>query len=197
MAAPGPGKALCDAQLPNQPKGVTCRNRAGARTEHLGVGRCYRHGGKTETHNRSADMEIARRECAALSVPVEIDPGEALLQELCRTWGWIRTYDAFVQNLGLQEGEHWGRLYGPTGMATGEAKPHVAVELLFRERQHAKAVAEAAIRAHVDVRRMELHEQQVDIAQRAFEAMLVELKLSADQRQEARQSYARHLRAVN
>lgn len=187
------GRAKCGAARKHD--AGPCTRPAGWGTDHPGVGYCKLHLGSTASHRRAASLEIARRECEALSIPVEVSPAEALLDELYRTAGWIATYARMVDELG-----DTSALYGPTfhtsGVRTGEARPHVTVELLFRERQHYRAVSEAAIRAGVEVRRLELQERQVELAQRAFEAMLEELGLDSERRQEARRSYARHLRLV-
>lgn len=66
MARHGPGKTICGAQRPNQEPGVLCQNVAGERTEHLGVGRCYLHGGSTPTHSKGAAVEILNREANKL-----------------------------------------------------------------------------------------------------------------------------------
>jgi hypothetical protein len=187
---------LCDAQLPNKPPGATCKHPAGYRTDHLGIGRCYRHGGATQNHVRAAAVEQARTECARLSIPIEVDPAEALLGEVFRTAGWVATYEQAVQELPLTEGEHWRAVYHQSGGRTGEAKPHVLVELLFRERQHLKDVTVAALRAKIDERRIKLVEDQAQMVHRAFEAALDAAKVSAAQRQEARQAYGAHLKLV-
>jgi hypothetical protein len=92
VPVPGPDKELCGAQLPNQDEGTTCRLVAGYRTDHLGIGRCYRHGGSTPTHVRAAQREIARRECQVLGIEVEIDPGEALIRAVWEAEGNLAFY---------------------------------------------------------------------------------------------------------
>ena len=57
MARHGPDKEICGAQRPHQEPGVLCQNTAGTRTDHLGFGRCYLHGGSTESHNKAALRE--------------------------------------------------------------------------------------------------------------------------------------------
>lgn len=62
MARHGTDKEVCGAQRANQPPGTLCQNVAGERTEHLGIGRCYLHGGRTATHNKAALNERLDRE---------------------------------------------------------------------------------------------------------------------------------------
>lgn len=175
--------------------GAPCANPAGFRTGTLGVGRCYLHGGMTPGARRGA--QLAQRECAKLAVPMECDPAGALLGELFRTCGWVAAYETAVQELALEEGEHWRDTYGPSGKPTGEAKPHVLVELLHRERRHLTDVTSAALRANIDERRVRIVEDQAAMVHRAFEAALEALSLTAGQRQEARSAYGRHLRLAD
>ncbi len=172
MAAAGPGKKLCGAKT----KTGTCRNVAGKGTDHLHVGRCSRHLGRTANHAKAAEAEIARRACATLGVAIETGPGEALLRELCETVGNVAFYRALVQELPAHpvadvyvaehevDGEivkaHWqrgdpgvyGRTYHVSGIPTGEAKPHILVQLYNAERKHLKDVSAAALSAGVQER---------------------------------------------
>src|ERR1035438_1281689 len=99
MARHGPDKDICGAQRANQPEGVVCQNVAGERTEHLGIGRCYRHGGSTVSHTKAAQVELARRECDKLGIEVEIDPAEALIRAVWRAQGNLMFYEAQVARL--------------------------------------------------------------------------------------------------
>lgn len=198
MPKAGPDKRLCLAQRPNQPVGVLCQQRAGWGTDHPGVGHCRRHGGATESHKRAAQREIAQEECARLAVPIEIDPGEALLQELYRTWGWIKTYELAVDGLELTSGSLWSPMFHQTGGLTGEVKAHILVELMFRERQHAKDVAAAAIRAGVEQRRLDLEERRAELIAEVFRKVFAdrEIGLSKDKQRVALAAAGRHLRLV-
>lgn len=171
----------CGAQRYNQPTGTLCRRPKGWGTPHPGIGYCKRHGGNTKSHVDSAKVEIARRECAQLGVPIEMDAGEALMQELWETAGNVAFYRALVQELpthpvaavrkevvgGPDDGEvEWepakAGVYAPTfhqsGRRTGEAKAHIIVSLYNDERKHFAAVAAAALKAGVEERRVQLAE---------------------------------------
>lgn len=163
--------------------GTPCENAAGYKTDHPGIGRCAFHGGATPTHQRAAELEIARRECDRLGIQIEVDPGEALMQELWETAGNVAFYRAQVQRLPthpapdvyvpaveMDDGErisaHWergepgvyGRSYHVSGVPTGEAKPHILVALYNDERKHLADVAAAALRAGVEERRVRMAE---------------------------------------
>lgn len=160
-------KDLCGANLK---RGGTCRNRAGKGTDHVGIGQCKFHLGATQTHNRAAQKEVARRECERLGLSVEVDPGEALIQELWETAGNVEFYRGLVERLpahpvrGKSRRHDQPGVYAPTyhvsGIATGEAKSHILVQLYNDERKHLVAVAAAALKAGVEQRRVELAESQ-------------------------------------
>lgn len=187
----------CGAQRPNQPVGTLCTRPKGWGTPHPGVGHCKRHGGSTAAQSKAAEVEIARRECDRLGIPVEIDPGEALMQELWETAGNVAFYRALVQQLpthpepdvfvtgGADDAgdytlAHWergapgvyGRMYHESGLPTGEARPHVLVTLYNAERKHLTDVATAALRAGVEERRVRMAEAD---AARIFGAQVAAL----------------------
>src|SRR6185437_11369205 len=149
-AEPGEGYAKCGAQRKGE--AGPCTRPAGWGTDHPGIGKCKLHGGSTPTHQRAAELEIARRECDRLGIQIEVDPGEALMQELWETAGNVAFYRAQVQQLPTL----YGRSYHVSGMPTGEAKPHVLVALYNEERKHLADVATAALRAGVEERRVRM-----------------------------------------
>ena len=171
---------LCGAQRANQPEGVTCTQVAGWGTDHVGVGRCKRHGGSTPTHERAAKMELARRECDRLGIPIEVDPTEALLHEVWETAGNVEFYRMLVQQLPThpeddeitgytddmkpiyKRGEPgiYGRTYHVSSAPTGEAKRHILVQMYDDERKHLVEVAGAAIRLGIEKRRVDLEENR-------------------------------------
>jgi hypothetical protein len=182
VPAPGPDKELCNAQRPKQPEGVLCKQPAGHGTKHLGVGRCSKHGGNTESHEKAAETELARRECQTLGVLIDIDPAEALLHEVREAHGMCEMYRGEIDKLGLhpeddefipgEDGEgHWergkgglyGRTYHVSGVPTGEAKPHVLVILWMEERKRRQAAAEAALRAGIAERQVRVAEKQAEL----------------------------------
>lgn len=185
----------CGAQRANQPPGVLCTQRKGHGTPHPGIGRCSRHGGSTPPHVAAAAAELARRACVTLGVSVAIDPAEALLNEVRRSYGNVLFYEQLVAQLPThpaadtttpaptegegQEGEGeattvrgaigvYGPIYHASGEATGESRAHVLVTLYNDERKHLARVAAAALSAGVAQRAIELAE---DVARQVAEVL--------------------------
>src|ERR1700723_564286 len=90
------GHERCGAKTRN---GGVCKLPAGHGTDHPGIGRCKLHGGSTPTHEGAASMEIARRECAALGVPIDTTPDVALMDEVREACGNVAFYRQLVQEL--------------------------------------------------------------------------------------------------
>jgi hypothetical protein len=182
----------CGAEKRN---GGTCKRPKGWGTSHPGVGRCKLHGGSTPTHERAAEVELARQECTTLGIPIETHPIEALIHEVWEAAGNVAFYrqlvrelpthpepDAFVED-DSENGGHWergepgvyGRTYHVSGIPTGEAKPHVLVVLYNDERKRLREASDSALRANVDERRVRIAEadaERITAAQmRALTAM--------------------------
>lgn len=126
---------------------------------------CSKHGSRAPhiaaAGKRRQQQAQAEADCRRLSVPIEKDAGEALMDELYRTLGWVNTYELFVQDLTLELDSAWGAIYGgKDGYDTGERKPHVVIELLDRERKHLKDVTVAILKAGIDERRVRLAEAE-------------------------------------
>ena len=79
MPAASPDKERCGAKATKGP----CKRVAGAGTDHLGAGRCSRHGGSTITHRQGAKAELVRREASKIlraeGYEPDFDPVEELL----------------------------------------------------------------------------------------------------------------------
>lgn len=100
---PAPGKK-CGAPRRGIHKGKTCKQPAGARTKHLGVGRCSRHGGNATvkhgwysaiTHARIAGVldELGKMEMNVM----DLVPEANLLRAM--TIDFVNQYDEFVEAL--------------------------------------------------------------------------------------------------
>jgi hypothetical protein len=153
---------------------------------------------------------------------VDVDPIEHLLESLYRAaalvevWGtMVAALDAHAEERADQEGVIRGAL-GYTELEAddrdelgvvaldplmalnrhGEAQVHPYVAEYNAALDRRAKFAKLCVDAGVAERQVELQEQQVRLAQRAFEAMLEELELDDAGRQQARRSYARHLRLV-
>lgn len=73
----------CGATLRN---GEACRNRAGIRTAHEGVGRCFRHDTRVE---RAAGAWLMAHRIAEV---IEVSPWDALLLTVKRAAAWVQFY---------------------------------------------------------------------------------------------------------
>lgn len=196
MPAPGPDKPLCGAQLPNRPPGKTCGQVAGARTSHLHIGRCWRHGGATTAHVVAARRIEASAACATLGIKVKTTPAQALLDEVLETAGNVAFYRGLVADLPTHPGAdeyhppqskdeagYWtrgepgvyGRTYHGSGVPTGEGKPHVLVQLYNDERKHLVVAVAAALKANVDDRAVKVMEAYGTQVAEVVRATAVEL----------------------
>lgn len=157
MAPAGPGKKLCGAKT----KKGTCQNVAGKGTQHLGFGRCSRHGGNTESHVKAAEVEQAVEAVAYYGLPREVEPHQALIEELYRTAGHVQWLEDII---------HAGEMtkdVSPTGRRRGVKLdqatlagdiPSVWLDLYERERKHLKDVAKTCLSLGLEDRRVKLDE---------------------------------------
>lgn len=168
----------CNGKL-SKGKPGKCTQKAGWGTEHVGHGKCKLHGGKTQTHNRSAQVAIAKQEAAKYGTPIEMGPAESLLAELARTHGWIAFFESQVGDLKVNElgwGQTRRKIGGEDRGATYEAKPSIWYQLLREERKHLIAVIDSCTRSGVAEHMMRLAEDQgrmvAGVIQRSFASML-------------------------
>lgn len=164
----------------------TCTQAAGWGTDHAGHGPCKLHGGSTRSHTVAARTERARRAVATYGLPREIDPAQALLEEVHRTAGHVAWLSSKVAE--LQEGDLvWGLVEEQEKTATDfpgtdlthAARPSVWLDLYHRERTHLVRVSKAALDAGVNERLVQLAEQQGtmlgEIIRRSADALLTEV----------------------
>lgn len=188
---------LCGA--PKKDK-TTCKQPAGAGTDHLGFGRCKYHGGNSPSHkNKAARDEVAHR-FKAYGTPIDIDPGTALLQEVRRSAGivqWLGEVIAeFTTDLDLSGGAREARDAVQTLGEQGRAAA-VWVDLYFRERRNLAQVAKLALDAGVAERQIQLQEEQGRLMATAIQAILGDLNLTVEQRTIAPGIVRKHLLALD
>lgn len=197
--------------------GKPCGLPAGWGTPHVGSGRCRKHGGSTPNHLVKAGRERAERAVATFGLPVEIDPRDALLQEVHRTAGhvaWLAELVADLQHGGSGyrreewvtpgEGEdvEYSEVYVPLSglkqLSTDGKyeKPSVWVELYQRERRHLREVCRDAIAAGIAERQVRLAEQQGTILAAVIRGILGDLGLTPEQLGLVPEVVPRHLRSV-
>jgi hypothetical protein len=169
--------------------GRTCTRPAGWGTDHPGIGKCKLHGGSTPNHNTAARNEQARRDVATYGLPIDIEPGLALLQEVHRTAGHVAWLGAKVAELD-EDDLVWGvteEVDKGSGEFTGTdttkaAKPNAWLVLYQQERKHLVDVSAATVKAGVDKAIVKLTEQQGALLAGAITRILDALELSPSQR---------------
>jgi hypothetical protein len=153
-------------------KGGSCQRPAGWGTDHAGAGRCKLHAGNSPSGRKAAQRELAVRAVTAYGLPREIDPHQALLDELYRTQGTVDFLAEVVA--GLERGE----MHGPVGGGQNgfpSEEPSVWIRMLGEERKHLVNVAKACIAAGVEERRLALVEDQARAVVQAVSGALAEL----------------------
>lgn len=180
-----------------------CTRPAGWGTPHPGVGRCKLHGGCTPSHVTAGQRELARQAMETYGRPVDTNPVDALLDEVRWTAGHVAYLRERVQEL-EQDALIWGKTEQVDKQATEfagtdtteAAKPSLWLTLYQQERKHLVDVCKAAISAGIEERRVRLAEQQGQVIVGVIQAILGELKLTAEQRALVPEVVPRHLRAV-
>jgi hypothetical protein len=140
---------------------------------------------------------------ATYGLPVDIDPAEALLQEVQRTAGHVAWLAEQVKAVD-PEALIWGRTKtrkgraadGPVDVTDEAAAVSVWLTLYQQERKHLVHVAAAALAAGVEERRVRLAEQHGEVLAGVIRAVLADLRLSEAQQALVAEVVPRHLRAV-
>jgi hypothetical protein len=181
--------------------GGTCTQAAGWGTDHPGVGACKLHGGAMPNHRIAAQREIAARAVVTYGLPREVDPRDALLEEVHRTAGavdWLRgqveALDTDAVTWGITEERS---STGKDGDSTTQAAAvNVWVQLYQQERKHLVDVCKAAISAGIEERRVRLAEQQGALLAGVIRGILGDLDLTPAQAARVSEVVPRHLRAM-
>lgn len=130
---------------------------------------CATHGGKAPQvvakANERLERAAAERAVATYGLAVEVDPLQALLDELHRTAGHVAWLGALIADLEHTEDEDGKtrsglRQWRPAGEFGGSWVPSVWVELYQSERTHLARVAKSCLDAGVEERRVRLAEDQ-------------------------------------
>lgn len=172
-ASASPATETCNARTRS---GTPCRNRAGYKTSHPGLGRCAFHGGSSP----GGIVQAARLEATRLGAELEMEPQEALLLSVRRAAMYERYCAERVSE--LETGDlvvtHEQRVTsedGTTVTTSTDAKLNIWI------REHSKAldqltrIAKVAIDAGVEERRVRLAEQLVGDLANAIDSLLSEL----------------------
>jgi hypothetical protein len=167
----------------------TCNQPRGFRTDHLGFGNCFLHGGRSQTGKQFAQKEAATSIMKTYGVnsPIRTDPVEGLLQEIARTAGhivWLALQIGEIDQPALIGGEQSFTL--KTGSEAGETTTvgpavHVLLGLYLTERKHFASVCARAAAANIDERQVRLAEKQGELVGQILSAILDGLDLSDEQ----------------
>lgn len=184
-----PIEGRCNARKTNG-EGL-CRNEAGKRTEHLGAGQCYLHGGCTPSSTANAKRILLDRHVAELRQEYQpqtegLNAPAALLEVLAFVIGMRRTYAALVDDL----------LAGDLvqTMTWGDQRSHVLETRLAHWTAESARVAKMAIDAGIAERRIQIEEAQAEDLSRFIRGVLLELGVW--DRPEAPEVVERHLRVL-
>ncbi|WP_218579043.1 hypothetical protein [Phytohabitans houttuyneae] len=168
---------------------------------------CIKHGGKAPQVRAAANERLGERRAqaavATFGLPRQIDPRDALLEEVYRTAGAVDWLGEKVRELDPADAV-WGRTE-EVDKTSGEfpgtdtkfaAAPNIWVELWQKERKHLLDVCKAAIAAGIEERKVRLAEQQGALLAGVIKGILGDLDLSPEQQQKVATVVPLHLRAV-
>lgn len=168
-----------------------------------GLDKCRMHAGQ------SAELAKWRGQAAVATVtyglPREVDPSQALLEEVHRTAGHVAWLAVKVSEL-PEKDLFWGvteetdRPFGEDGGGGTETKrkavPHALVVQYEKERKHLAAVSKAAIDAGVSERVVNVFEQVASSYIQVLERVLNQLGLSPEQQARVPAVVTTELRAI-
>lgn len=155
---------------------------------------------------RRRQEELARQAAARFALPIEVGPGEALLQEVHRSAGMVAWLEVQVVRITGETPDTLVRGVRSTkrvdtddGWATTtEAGPsvHVWLELWQRERRHLREVCRDALAAGIEQRRVQLAESHASQIVAVLKGVFADLDLTAEQQAKLPTVVPRHLRLV-
>ncbi|CAH0255550.1 hypothetical protein SRABI83_03234 [Arthrobacter sp. Bi83] len=196
----------CGAKLKGKRAGQLCQL-----TPPAGATRCRFHGGASPQAKAAADRRVAEHEARetmtkavrTLGLPIDVDPGKALLDEIHWTAGHVAWLRDKVQELEDEE-LVWGKTQhddgvGPQGIVdvtTEKAAPSVWYELYMKEREHLAKVCALALRAGIEERKVKLAESQGLLVADVIRRILGALGLTPEQQQLVPEIVPRELRAL-
>ena len=162
----------------NTKRGAVCNKPAGWGTSYR-HGRCKLHGGASPTHVKAAQRREAELAVVTLGLARDVDPNQALLEELHRAAGHVAWLGEVVGELDKNQ-----VVYGitrtvqhPDGTRTVEARAgiNVWVKLYQEERDRLVRVAKAALDAGVAEQQVRLTEAQAQQLAGVIRAILTDL----------------------
>lgn len=79
--------------------GKPCQRKAGAGTNHKGIGYCSNHGGSTPSQEKRAALFLATNELQVMGVPIPVHPIDAILQCVSIAAGEVQYATEQIQKL--------------------------------------------------------------------------------------------------
>lgn len=191
------GSVRCSAK--SKRSGEQCKRWA---TRGLTV--CAMHGGSTKRAKAKAVVVLAEREARRrLAIPTNVDPRDALTEELGRTLAWVRWLGDQVDaqddvDLVWGKTKEVDKVGGPQSFGgvepTHEAKSSVWWTMYKDERKHLVAIAKVAHECGVKEREVEIAVEQTRLLAEVVKGVLVDLGVFDDPRTPA--VVRRHLAAI-
>lgn len=169
LAKRDPSEDACNGRLTDD-RGY-CTMPPGWGTEHVGIGRCKRHGGSTKLYQEHVERKRAVAVAAEFGISRHTDPFRALEEELDRSAGLVDFYMLQVRAIPLPD-----QMHGPVGGGQGaipEHKPNVWIVMLDAERDRFRRIADTCIKAGIAQRRVEIAEQQGQLLAAAVKGILM------------------------
>lgn len=178
--------------------GEPCGLPAGHGTNHVGWGRCRRHGGNTQSQQVAVQRLQAERACREFGIAVPTTPHAALKLELMSSYGQVLFYRERVRELMQREdgSTDYSRLvYGSTRASrttkTGrealgavstaeqtqqaESRPHVWITLLQEAERHHLRVAATCVQLGIQEQAVELLQAEAANLMRVVNLTLAKL----------------------
>jgi hypothetical protein len=131
---------------------------------------------------KKAAAKLAAESLAhSYGLPIEVDPQEALVQELHRTAGHVGYLKTLVDQ--LEEDKLHGKV-GTEGAAEGKtflakSEPHVLVRMYQTERKMLERIAKSCIEAGIEERRVRIAEDQGKLFAQVVQGILKDLNVDA------------------
>lgn len=126
-------------------------------------------------HIKKAQREEAIEAVQKYALPREIDPQQALIEELERSAGWVAFLNEQVQALsGVSD---MRQLKGGGKDGIPEEVPHIWIQMLNHERAHLVNVAKTCIAVGIEERRVRLAEEQGALMANVVRGILADLHI--------------------
>jgi len=152
----------CGAET-NQLNGATpCRQPKGYRTDHVGTGHCFLHGGRAPTHRKAAAKEAARNALATLRLDGSVDPISSLYEAVA-----VAAWREYGLRMMLERRD---ALFGTDHL--GDLREDVVAKMHADALDARARIAKMAVDAGLDERMVRLAERQADVLVRLVEVVL-------------------------